>query len=99
MYLIDDIWLEIKSFLLLEHKKWLFNMVLKELPKAQIEKHLSTYKRVNDDYAIVKHFEKINYFQKDYSRFSAVCSITKKAYQVPNYKEDGIIFCEDVTAI
>jgi len=74
MYFVDDVWLEIKSFLLLQHYKWLFNKVLKELPKPKI-KDLSIYREIPQG-AIIKHFETVNYFKKEFPRLSSICFIS-----------------------
>jgi hypothetical protein len=97
MYLIDDVWDTIKSFLLFKHNKWLFNKVIKELPKPEIEPHLSTYRRINDDYAIVKSFEKVKYF-KSY-RFTSICFITKDSFPSTPPYQDELIWTDDITTI
>ena len=68
MWIIDDVWLIIKSYLLMDDWKWKFGKVLNELPRAKTVKHLSTYRRTKNGFAIIKRFQKIGYF-KNYERF------------------------------
>ena len=79
MWIIPELWRHIKSFILIDHWKWKFNKVLNELPKAKKIPHLAVYKRLTKDFAIIKHFQRL-YFFNERERLIAVYFIDDDLY-------------------